>query len=104
MDSPDFLSRFSLADLAVTEEFQNTEFRLPDITAALADISQVIENRLEEKVSAGKRNFDKIEEKIRAALGDVRPLVKSELSKFGGDLTSYNRKLQEALGNIDLRR
>ena len=52
MDSPDFLSRFSLADLAVTEEFQNTEFRMPDITAALADISQSIENRLVENVSA----------------------------------------------------
>ena len=69
MDSPDFLSRFSLADLAVTEEFQNTEFRMPDITAALADISQSIENRLVEKVLAGKINFDRFEENIRATAG-----------------------------------
>ena len=69
MDSPDFLSRFSLADLAVTEEFQNTEFLLADITAVLTDISQLIENRLVEKVSAGKINFDRIEENIRATAG-----------------------------------
>ena len=94
-DCQDFLARFSLADLALTEQFQNTEFRLPDIW---------IENRLEEKVSAGKRNFDKIEENIRAALGDVRPQVERELGKFGGDLKGYNRKLQEAVGRIDLRR
>ena len=103
-DCQDFLARFSLADLALTEEFETTEFRLPDISAALDDISQLIENRLEEKVSAGRRNFDRIEENIRAALGDVRPLVERELSKFGGDLKGYNRKLQEAVGRIDLRR
>lgn len=102
-DCRTFLTKFSLADLALTEQFQTTQFRLPDISTALADISQLIEDRLEEKVLAGKRNFDKIEETIRTALGDVRPLVKSELSKFGGDLKGYNTKLQEAIGNIDLR-
>ena len=53
----------------MTEEFQNTEFLLADITAVLTDISQLIENRLVEKVSAGKINFDRIEENIRATAG-----------------------------------
>ena len=72
--------------------------------AALADISRLIEDRLEEKVSAGKRNFDKIEVTISEALGDLRPQVEAELNQFGSSLREENTYIQEAIGNIDLRR
>ena len=103
-DCRTFLTKFSLEDLALTEQFQNTEFRMPDVSEALADISRLIEDRLEEKVSAGKRNFDKIEVTISEALGDLRPQVEAELNQFGSSLREENTYIQEAIGNIDLRR
>ena len=106
-DSPDcrtFLTKYSLSDLALTEEFKNTEFRMPNLSDALDAITQLIDERLEEKISDGKKNFDKIEETISSALSQVSPLVQPELSKFGGDLKGYNSKLKDAIGNIDLRR
>ena len=36
-DCRTFLTKFSLEDLALTEQFQNTEFRMPDVSEALAD-------------------------------------------------------------------
>ena len=103
-DCRTFLTKFSLEDLALTDQFERTEFRLPDISTALADISQLIENRVEENVSTGKRNFDKIEGTIREALEDLRPDVEAELSQFGESLRKQNSYIQEAIGNIDLRR
>ena len=79
----------------------NKYYRLPGISSALSDINDLIENRIEEKVSAGKSKFDSVDNNIHSALADVEPLVKDELGKFGGDLKSYNSKFQSAMRDLN---
>ena len=79
----------------------NKYYRLPGISSALSDINDLIENRIEEKVSAGKSKFDSVDNNIDSALADVEPLVKDELGKFGGDLKSYNSKFQSAMRDLN---
>ena len=67
----------------------------------MSDITDLIENKLEEKISAGKTRFDSVENNIDSALADVEPLVKDQLSKFGGDLKSYNSKFQNAMDTFN---
>ena len=50
----------------------------------------------------GKEGFDAIETNIDEALAEVKPLVQAELSKFGGDLTSYNNKFRAGMRNLEL--
>jgi len=102
-DCRQFLGEFNIqADLMLTPEFKNTEFRLPGISEALSDITDLIENRLEERIAVGKERFDDIETNIDEALAEVKPLVQAELSKFGGDLTSYNNKFRAGIRNLEL--
>ena len=77
-------------------------YRLPGISEALSDITDLIENRLEERIAVGKERFDAIETNIDEALAEVKPLVQAELSKFGGDLTSYNNKFRAGIRNLEL--
>ena len=81
---------------------KHTHFRLPGISEALSDITDLIENRLEERIAIGKERFDAIETNIDDALAEVKPLVQAELSKFGGDLTSYNNKFRDGIRNLEL--
>ena len=81
---------------------KHTHFRLPGISEALSDITDLIENRLEERIAVGKERFDAIETNIDEALAEVKPLVQAELSKFGGDLTSYNNKFRAGIRNLEL--
>jgi len=97
-----FLNDYNIKnDLMLTQEYQNVQFRLPGISSALSDINDLIENRIEEKVSAGKSKFDSVDNNIDSALADVEPLVKDELGKFGGDLKSYNSKFQSAMRDLN---
>ena len=68
----------------------------------MSDITDLIENRLEERIAVGKDRFDAIETNIDEALDEVKPLVQAELSKFGGDLTSYNNKFRAGIRNLEL--
>ena len=68
----------------------------------MSDITDLIENRLEERIAVGKERFDAIETNIDEALAEVKPLVQAELSKFGGDLTSYNNKFRAGISNLEL--
>ena len=68
----------------------------------MSDITDLIENRLEERIAVGKERFDAIETNIDEALAEVKPLVQAELSKFGGDLTSYNKKFKAGMSNLEL--
>ena len=68
----------------------------------MSDITDLIENRLEERIAVGKERFDAIETNIDEALAEVKPLVQAELSKFGGDLTSYNNKFRAGIRNLEL--
>lgn len=98
----EFSSQFNIgSDLLLTEQYQNVQFRLPGASSALSDITDLIENGLEEQVEVGKSRFDSVEQNIDQALADVEPLVRDELRKFGGDLKSYNNKFQSSMNNLN---
>ena len=93
-----FLSEFNIAkDLMLTSQYKNIQFRLPGASEALTDISDLIENQIEEKVADGMVSFDSVNNNIDGALADVEPLVKAELQKFGADLKSYNNRFQSSI-------
>ena len=99
----EFLAKFNIeTDLLLTDQYQSVQFRLPGISEALSDINDLLENRLEERISAGKSSFDAVEDNIGEALAEVKPLVKTQLGRFGGDLKSYNSKFQSGISNLYL--
>ena len=98
-----FLREYDLEkDLALAEEFVNFEFQMPDLANTLKDISNLIQNNIEEKVVAGKEEFDNIEQIIADAIEDIKPKVKQEMRKRGEELEYKNNDIQEALKSIDI--
>jgi len=98
-----FLEQYNLdKDLAMAEDFLKIEFRMPAITNVLSDISDLIENNIEEKVMVGKAKFDEVEKQIEQNIEDIKPKVKSELREMGVQLENQNNKIKAALQEIDL--
>jgi len=98
-----FLSQYNLnEDLAMAEDFLKIKFRMPEITNVLSDISDLIENDIEEKVLVGKAKFDLVEKQIEQSIEDIKPKVKAELREMGQQLENQNSKIKAALQEIDL--
>jgi prominin 1 len=98
-----FLREYNLEkDLALAEEFVNVEFKMPDLANTLKEISMLIQNNIEEKVTAGKEQFDNIEQIISDSIDDIKPKVKQEMRKRGEELEDKNNDIQEALKSIDI--
>ena len=90
------------SDLALAEEFVNFEFKMPDLANTLKEISKLIQNNIEDKVTEGKEQFDNIESLIATSIDDIRPKVKQEMRKLGDELERKNSNIQEALKSIDV--
>ena len=89
-------------DLAMAEEFISIEFKMPEVTSILNDISQLIESDIEEKVKTGKAKMDNIEGEIEGSIEDIKPKVKSEIREMGRALEGQNSDIQAALREIDV--
>ena len=99
----EFLREYDLEkDLALAEEFVSFEFKMPDLDSTLQEISQLIQNNIEEKVTRGKEQFDNIEQLIADSIDDIKPKVKQEMRKRGEELEYKNSDIQEALKSIDI--
>eukprot|EP00092_Neocalanus_flemingeri_P012480 GFUD01013453.1.p1 GENE.GFUD01013453.1~~GFUD01013453.1.p1 ORF type:complete len:941 (-),score=227.62 GFUD01013453.1:453-3275(-) len=98
-----FLSQYNLdKDLAMADDFLKIKFKMPAITGVLSDISDLIENDIEEKVLVGKAKFDLIEKQIEQSIEDIKPKVKTELREMGKQLETQNGKIKAALQSLDL--
>eukprot|EP00090_Calanus_glacialis_P030997 TRINITY_DN5063_c0_g1_i1.p1 TRINITY_DN5063_c0_g1~~TRINITY_DN5063_c0_g1_i1.p1 ORF type:complete len:942 (-),score=271.59 TRINITY_DN5063_c0_g1_i1:188-3013(-) len=98
-----FLNQYNLdKDLAMADDFLKIKFRMPAITNVLSDISDLIENNIEEKVLVGKAKFDEVEKQIEQSIEDIKPKVKSELRQMGVQLQNQNNKIKAALQEVDL--
>ena len=98
-----FLQEFDLEqDLAMAEDFISIEFKMPEVTNILRDISQLIESDIEEKVKTGKAKMDNIEGEIEGSIEDIKPKVKSEIREMGVQLERQNNEIQSALREIDV--
>eukprot|EP00092_Neocalanus_flemingeri_P006838 GFUD01007383.1.p1 GENE.GFUD01007383.1~~GFUD01007383.1.p1 ORF type:complete len:948 (+),score=147.14 GFUD01007383.1:408-3251(+) len=98
-----FLQEFDLdKDLAMAEDFIKIEFKMPEVTGILSDISELIESDIEEKVKNGKAKMDNLEGEIEGSIEDIKPKVKSEIRAMGLQLEKQNNAIQSALREIDV--
>jgi len=97
-----FLADYDLdEDLAMAEDFINIEFKMPEVTDILTDISSLIDNDIEEKVKNGKNKLDSLEGEIEDSIEDIKPKVKSEIREMGVQLQRQNSDIQQALRQIN---
>merc|ERR1719495_592256 len=97
-----FLADYDLdEDLAMAEDFINIEFKMPEVTDILIDISSLIDNDIEEKVKNGKNKLDSLEGEIEDSIEDIKPKVKSEIREMGVQLQRQNSEIQQALRQIN---
>ena len=98
-----FLQEYDLdKDLAMAEEFIKIEFKMPEVTGILSDISELIDSDIEEKVKNGKAKMDSLEGEIEGSIEDIKPKVKSEIRAMGLQLEKQNNEIQSALREIDV--
>jgi len=98
-----FMKQYNIdKDLAMADEFLKIKFRMPAITNVLSEISDLIENNIEDKVLVGKAKFDDIEKQIEQSIEGIKPKVKSELREMGFQLESQYHKVRSALQEIDI--
>ena len=99
-----FLEDYDLEeDLAMAEDFINIEFKMPEVTDILTDISSLIDNDIEEKVKNGKNKLDSLEGTIEDSIEDIKPKVKAEIREMGRELQRQNSRIQSALRRVDVR-
>jgi len=99
-----FLSDYNLErDLALADKFISINFKVPELTKMLSELSDVLENNIEKKVKVGKEKFDRIEKQIEDGIEDIKPQVKKELRNMGVQLSDRNSEIQSALRDIDFR-
>merc|ERR550534_3156345 len=97
-----FLADYDLdEDLAMAEDFINIEFKMPEVTDILTDISSLIDNDIEEKVKNGKNKLDSLEGEIEDSIEDIKPKVKSEIREMGVQLQRQNSEIQQALRQVN---
>ena len=97
-----FLADYDLdEDLAMAEDFINIEFKMPEVTDILTDISSLIDNDIEEKVKNGKNKLDSLEGEIEDSIEDIKPKVKSEIREMGLQLQRQNSDIQQALRQVN---
>merc|ERR1719167_2132780 len=85
----------------MAEDFINIEFKMPEVTDILTDISSLIDNDIEEKVKNGKNKLDSLEGEIEDSIEDIKPKVKSEIREMGLQLQRQNSDIQQALRQIN---
>jgi len=97
-----FLQDYDLEeDLAMAEDFINIEFKMPEVTDILNDISSLIDNDIEEKVKHGKDKLDSLEGEIEESIEDIKPKVKAEIRTMGLQLQRQNSEIQSSLRQVN---
>jgi len=98
-----FLKEYDIEkDLSLAEDFMSVEFKMPDLATTLGGVKDLINNNIENKVLAGKQEFDSIERQIEESIDDIKPKVKQEIRSLGEELERQNNVIQDALREIDI--
>ena len=85
----------------MAEDFINIEFKMPEVTDILNDISSLIDNDIEEKVKHGKDKLDSLEGEIEESIEDIKPKVKAEIRTMGLQLQRQNSEIQSSLRQVN---
>lgn len=97
-----FLEEYNIAeDLAVATNFRDLPTRLPDLSLLMRDISDLMENDIEEKVKGGQKQLDKVKVDIEESIGDIRPEIKRKLRRMGKQLEYQAAEIQRYLDEMD---
>lgn len=89
----DLLRKYNIKDLTLEANF--TE--LPNVTASLQNISELISSDIEQEVLKGKRAFENIKEEIQRSVDEHIPEIKEYIGKTGERLQSGARDINRVL-------
>ncbi|XP_046404286.1 prominin-like protein isoform X3 [Ischnura elegans] len=84
------LKQYDIEGLSVEADFKKLLDRyfpkLPNVTDSLKNVSDLIDNEIEEEVLKGKEAFDSIQLKIQSAVNESIPLIGSAIRKAGQEI------------------
>lgn len=98
----DFLKEYDIGrDLAIAADFGDLPTNLPDLSLLMKDISDLMNNDIEQKVRGGQQQLEKVKSDIERSIGDIRPQIKTEIRKMGDALQDQANQIQRYLNDFD---
>ena len=98
----EFLEEYDVADdLAIGTNFADLPARLPDLGVLMKDISDLMENDIEQKVRGGQKELDRVKDDIERSIEDIRPKIKDEIRRMGDQLEDQAEEIQRFLKEIN---
>ncbi|XP_071444915.1 prominin-like protein isoform X2 [Hetaerina americana] len=76
------LKQYDIEGLSVEADFK----KLPNVTDSLKNVSDLIDNEIEQEVLKGKEAFDGIQLKIQSAVNESIPLIGNAIRKAGHEI------------------
>ncbi|XP_050546722.1 prominin-like protein isoform X2 [Daktulosphaira vitifoliae] len=93
----DFLLRYNIQDLSLEANFS----QLPNVTASLKNISDLITADIEKEVMKGQQQFEKVKTVIQNAVNDNIPVIKQNIRKVGNAIKENCDKVDKVLDRVD---
>ncbi len=98
----DFLEEYNVArDLAIATDFGDLPANLPDLSLIMKDISDLMNNDIENKVRGGQKQLNKVKTDIERSIVDIRPKIKEEIRRMGQQLEDQANDIQKYLNEFD---
>ncbi|XP_050421602.1 prominin-like protein isoform X2 [Adelges cooleyi] len=93
----ELLNRYNIQDLSLEANFS----QLPNVTASLKNISDLITDDIEEEVMKGQQQFEKVKTMIQNAVNDNIPAIKENIRKVGNAIKEHSDKVDNVLDRVD---
>lgn len=93
----EILNRFNIQDLSLEANFS----QLPNVSASLKNISDLITTDIEEEVMKGQQQFEKVKTMIQNAVNDNIPEIKQNIRKVGNAIKENCVKVDKVLDRVD---
>uniref|UniRef100_A0A8D8QGB3 Prominin-like protein n=1 Tax=Cacopsylla melanoneura TaxID=428564 RepID=A0A8D8QGB3_9HEMI len=87
------MTKYNIKDLSLEANFT----RLPNVTASLQNVSELISSDIEHEVLKGKQAFENIKLEIQRSVDEHIPEIKDFIGKIGGRLDSGARDMNQML-------
>jgi prominin 1 len=98
----EFLEEYDVGkDLAIATDYSDLPLALPDLSLIMKDISDLMNNDIENKVRGGQKQLNKVKTDIERSIGDIRPKIKAEIRKMGKYLEDQANDIQRYLNEMD---
>ncbi|KAG8224847.1 hypothetical protein J437_LFUL005450 [Ladona fulva] len=91
------LKRYDIEGLSVEADFK----KLPNVTDSLKNVSDLIDNEIEQEVLKGKEAFDSIQMKIQSAVNQSIPMISNSIKKAGSEIHEGARNITKVIDTVN---